>query len=83
MSGAQGKAAVICGAICVIAECDVTASRKRHKQGWVMETEGDINGKFGCNGLTRTLTHACTHKLNTPTSRAVCTSLSFQPSPSV
>jgi urocanate hydratase len=38
MSGAQGKAAVICGGIAVIAEVDVTALKKRHEQGWVSET---------------------------------------------
>lgn len=37
MSGAQPKAAVICGAIGVIAEVDANALRKRHAQGWVDE----------------------------------------------
>eukprot|EP00004_Rigifila_ramosa_P017062 TRINITY_DN4113_c0_g1_i1.p1 TRINITY_DN4113_c0_g1~~TRINITY_DN4113_c0_g1_i1.p1 ORF type:complete len:692 (-),score=165.56 TRINITY_DN4113_c0_g1_i1:62-2137(-) len=37
MSGAQAKAAVIVGAIGVIAEVDESALRKRHQQGWVME----------------------------------------------
>ncbi len=37
MSGAQPKAAVICGAIGVIAEVDPAAMRKRHAQGWVQE----------------------------------------------
>eukprot|EP00002_Diphylleia_rotans_P016291 TRINITY_DN3171_c0_g1_i4.p1 TRINITY_DN3171_c0_g1~~TRINITY_DN3171_c0_g1_i4.p1 ORF type:complete len:494 (-),score=87.03 TRINITY_DN3171_c0_g1_i4:983-2464(-) len=38
MSGAQAKAAVVCGAIGVIAEVDGNAVKKRHAQGWVMET---------------------------------------------
>jgi urocanate hydratase len=37
MSGAQPKAAVICGAIGVIAEVDPAAMQKRHAQGWVQE----------------------------------------------
>eukprot|EP00727_Mastigamoeba_balamuthi_P000624 m51a1_g10559 hypothetical protein (683) ;mRNA; r:22-2410 len=35
MSGAQGKAARICGAIAVIAEVSEAAIAKRHGQGWV------------------------------------------------
>lgn len=37
MSGAQGKAGVICGAVTVIAEIDENALDKRHAQGWVTE----------------------------------------------
>jgi len=37
MSGAQAKAAVIAGAIGVIAEINPKAARKRHSQGWVNE----------------------------------------------
>jgi urocanate hydratase len=37
MSGAQAKAAVIAGAIGVIAEINPKAVEKRHKQGWVNE----------------------------------------------
>ena len=37
MSGAQPKAATICGSIGVVAEVDETALLKRHKQGWVQE----------------------------------------------
>jgi urocanate hydratase len=37
MSGAQPKAAVICGAVGVIAEIDPAAMHKRHQQGWVQE----------------------------------------------
>jgi urocanate hydratase len=37
MSGAQPKAATINGAICVIAEVDASALRKRHEQGWLDE----------------------------------------------
>jgi urocanate hydratase len=43
MSGAQAKAAVIAGAVCVIAEVDPLAVKKRHRQGWVMETETDLD----------------------------------------
>lgn len=37
MSGAQAKAAVIAGAVGVIAEINPKAVEKRHKQGWVNE----------------------------------------------
>eukprot|EP01096_Ripella_sp_DP13-Kostka_P001155 TRINITY_DN11390_c0_g1_i1.p1 TRINITY_DN11390_c0_g1~~TRINITY_DN11390_c0_g1_i1.p1 ORF type:complete len:697 (-),score=291.55 TRINITY_DN11390_c0_g1_i1:33-2066(-) len=37
MSGAQAKAATICGAIGVVAEIDRKALEKRHEQGWVVE----------------------------------------------
>ncbi len=37
MSGAQAKAAVICGAVAVIAEVSAAALNKRHQQGWVQE----------------------------------------------
>ena len=33
MSGAQPKAAVIAGAICVVAEINPDAAQKRHEQG--------------------------------------------------
>eukprot|EP00301_Raphidiophrys_heterophryoidea_P014583 c23008_g1_i1.p1 GENE.c23008_g1_i1~~c23008_g1_i1.p1 ORF type:complete len:690 (+),score=176.99 c23008_g1_i1:38-2071(+) len=42
MSGAQSKAAVICGAVGVIAETDYSAIAKRHAQGWVQEVESDV-----------------------------------------
>jgi len=35
MSGAQAKAAVIAGAVCVVAEVNPDAATKRHSQGWV------------------------------------------------
>ena len=41
MSGAQAKAALICGAVGVIAEVDFAALRKRHAQGWVQEIVTD------------------------------------------
>ncbi len=44
MSGAQAKAAVIAGAIGVIAEINPTALRKRHEQGWLQEVETDLDG---------------------------------------
>ena len=37
MSGAQAKAAVIAGAVCVIAEIDPVPAHKRHSQGWLSE----------------------------------------------
>ena len=43
MSGAQARAAVIAGAICVVAEIDPDAARKRHAQGWVDEQETDLD----------------------------------------
>ncbi len=43
MSGAQAKAAVIAGAIGVIAEVNPVALRKRHEQGWLQETEDDLD----------------------------------------
>ncbi|MAV60022.1 MAG: urocanate hydratase [Marine Group II euryarchaeote MED-G38] len=43
MSGAQAKAAVITGAVCVIAECNPFAARKRHEQGWLNEIFTDLD----------------------------------------
>ncbi len=43
MSGAQAKAAVIAGAIAVIAEINPLAVTKRHTQGWVDEVFTDLN----------------------------------------
>ena len=43
MSGAQAKAAVIAGAIGVVAEINPVALRKRHEQGWVQEVETDLD----------------------------------------
>ena len=43
MSGAQPKAGVICGCITVIAEVSKEAIEKRHKQGWLMEIESDLD----------------------------------------
>ncbi|XP_076363604.1 urocanate hydratase-like isoform X2 [Tachypleus tridentatus] len=43
MSGAQAKAAVICGCIGVIAEVNHEALEKRYKQGWVVEVEDKID----------------------------------------
>jgi len=42
MSGAQAKAAVIAGAVCIIAEVDPFPARKRHSQGWLTELHEDI-----------------------------------------
>ena len=43
MSGAQPKAAVIAGAIGIIAEINETAAKKRHEQGWVDELHYDLD----------------------------------------
>ena len=42
MSGAQAKAAVIAGAVCVVAEINMEAATKRHEQGWVDELYTDL-----------------------------------------
>jgi len=46
MSGAQAKAAVIAGAIGVIAEVNPKPLYKRHEQGWVQEVETDLSRLF-------------------------------------
>ncbi len=43
MSGAQPKAAVIAGAIGIIAEVNPKAAHKRHEQGWVQELYEDLD----------------------------------------
>ncbi|CAL4064538.1 unnamed protein product [Meganyctiphanes norvegica] len=43
MSGAQAKAAVICGCIGVVAEVSLEALQKRHKQGWLEEYTDDLD----------------------------------------
>ncbi|MCA9539126.1 MAG: urocanate hydratase [Myxococcales bacterium] len=43
MSGAQAKAAVIAGALGVVAEVNPAALKKRHAQGWVTEVETDAD----------------------------------------
>jgi urocanate hydratase len=43
MSGAQAKAAVIAGAIGVLAEINPKVTRIRHEQGWVDEVYHDLN----------------------------------------
>ncbi len=43
MSGAQAKAAVIAGAVGVVAEIDPRALGKRHAQGWLQEYETDLD----------------------------------------
>jgi len=43
MSGAQAKAAVIAGAIGVVAEINPAAVEKRHSQGWVDEVYHDLD----------------------------------------
>ncbi|TVQ11576.1 MAG: urocanate hydratase [Bacteroidetes bacterium] len=42
MSGAQPKAAVIAGAVCVVAEINPKATHVRHSQGWVDEVYDDL-----------------------------------------
>jgi len=43
MSGAQAKAAVIAGAVGVVAEINPVAIYKRHEQGWLDEVEEDLD----------------------------------------
>ena len=43
MSGAQGKAAVLTGAVSVIAEINPLAAKKRHEQGWVTDLTDDLD----------------------------------------
>jgi urocanate hydratase len=43
MSGAQPKATVIAGMICVVAEVNPKATEVRHSQGWVDEVYTDLN----------------------------------------
>ena len=43
MSGAQPKATVIAGGICVVAEVNMKAIEKRHSQGWVDEVYHDLD----------------------------------------
>ncbi|XP_060580142.1 urocanate hydratase-like [Ruditapes philippinarum] len=43
MSGAQAKAAVICGCVGVIAEVSGEALYKRYKQGWLLEVTDDLD----------------------------------------
>ena len=43
MSGAQAKATVIAGAVCIIAEIDPVAANKRHSQGWLTELYDDLD----------------------------------------
>ncbi len=43
MSGAQPKATVIAGAICVVAEINPKATNIRHSQGWVDEVFEDLD----------------------------------------
>ncbi len=43
MSGAQAKAAVIAGAICVIAEINPKPLHTRYEQGWLQEVEEDLD----------------------------------------
>ena len=47
MSGAQAKAAVIAGAIGVVAEVNTDAVVKRHQQGWVDEVFTDLDALVG------------------------------------
>jgi len=43
MSGAQAKAAVVAGAVGVVAEINPEPLGKRHRQGWLMEVETDLD----------------------------------------
>ncbi len=46
MSGAQGKAAIIAGAACIIAEVDPSRVETRFSQGWVSCVETTVEGAF-------------------------------------
>ena len=43
MSGAQAKAAVIAGAVCIVAEIDPNPANKRLEQGWLTELYYDLD----------------------------------------
>jgi urocanate hydratase len=47
MSGAQPKATVIAGGICLIAEVNPKALKTRHEQGWVDEVFTDLDALIG------------------------------------
>ena len=53
MSGAQPKATVIAGGICMIAEVNEKALRKRHEQGWVNEVFTDLDCLLERSGKAR------------------------------
>ncbi len=59
MSGAQPKAAVICGAIGVIAEVDPAAMHKRHAQGWVQEIVDTLDACVGRIRVARAAKKPC------------------------
>lgn len=44
MSGAQAKAAVIAGAVSIIADPNHYAAKKRHEQGWLSELYDELDG---------------------------------------
>ncbi len=46
MSGAQGKAADIAGAVSIIAEVDASRIETRHRQGWVSRQSNDLKTVF-------------------------------------
>lgn len=43
MSGAQGKAAEIAGAVSIIAEVDISRIHTRHSQGWISKYSGELS----------------------------------------
>merc|ERR1719348_2695915 len=53
MSGAQAKAAVICGCVGVIAEVSREALMKRHQQGWVVEIVTSLSGLINMVRIAR------------------------------
>lgn len=54
MSGAQAKAAVICGCVAVIAEVDRAAIEKRCSQGWLLEVIDNLDELVARIRLART-----------------------------
>ena len=53
MSGAQPRATVIAGGICVVAEVNPLAVEKRHSQGWVDEVFTDLASLVGRMEIAR------------------------------
>jgi len=53
MSGAQPKAGVIAGAICVVAEINPMATKVRHSQGWVDEVYDELGALIARIAIAR------------------------------
>ena len=53
MSGAQPRATVIAGGICLVAEINPRAAHTRYSQGWVDEVYDDLDGMIKRAGMAR------------------------------